>query len=63
MRPVAKKPTSRAPESFCGAWRGREEVAGGMEGKEAGQTVSRWWARRDLSEMMRMRENSSRTAI
>ena len=34
-----------------------------MEGNEGGQTVSRWCAMRDLSDMRRKTENSSRTAI
>jgi len=60
IRPVVKKPTSREPESFCGALRALSLVGGTPP---TGQTTSRWYAMRDLSEMRRKREKSSRTAI
>ena len=64
MRPWAKKPMSRAPESFCGARWVEEEVVLFAEALVGwARTVSRWWAMRVLSLRITKRENSDRTEI
>lgn len=61
MRPWAKKPMSRAPDSFWGARWVEDEALLAVD-VVWGRTVSRWCAMRDLSARRRKRENSSSTA-